>query len=76
MQYLSQRAINGSGSVSLDHLVGEREQIRRQFKADRFRGLQVDHKQIFGRLLERQIGGLSTLENPIDQGGGAFEGIL
>jgi predicted PurR-regulated permease PerM len=33
-------AINGSGPVSFDHFVGEGEQIRRQFEADRFRSLQ------------------------------------
>ncbi len=49
-----------------DHLVGKREQIRGQFKADRLRGLQVDHKQIFGRFLERQISRLGAPENPID----------
>jgi hypothetical protein len=43
----SVEAIKGSGPVSLNHLVDEREQIWRQFKANRFRGLQVDHKQIF-----------------------------
>ena len=32
-------AINGSGPVSFDHFVGEGEQIRRQFEADRFRSL-------------------------------------
>ena len=52
---------------SFYHLIGERKYVRRQFKADRFRSLQVDHKQIARRFLERQIGGLGTLENPIDQ---------
>ena len=47
----------------LDHLVGEREQLRRNFEAKRLRGLQIDHKLELGRLNDREIGRLGALEN-------------
>src|ERR1700733_9961482 len=63
-------------ACSFDHLVGQRQHRRWNFEIDRFRSLEVEHEQIARRLFEREIGGLRSLENPIDQGGGAFEGFL
>jgi hypothetical protein len=31
----------------LNHLVGEREQVRRHVEAERFRGLEIDHQVEF-----------------------------
>ena len=50
-------------AASLDHLVGEREQLVGDFKAERLRGLEVDHEFEFCRLHNRQIGRLLALEN-------------
>src|SRR4030088_3354726 len=44
-----------------DHIVNEREQVRRDFNAERPRGLEVDHKLEFCRLLDGQIGWLRAL---------------
>src|SRR6266704_3681612 len=48
---------------SLDHLVGEREQIVGDFDAERLGGLQVQHELEFGQLKHRQIRGLGPLED-------------
>src|SRR5450756_2956272 len=56
-----------------DHLVGQRQHRRWNFETDRFRSLEVEHKQITRRLFERKIGGLRSLEDTINHGGGAFE---
>jgi hypothetical protein len=49
---------------SLDHLVGEREQIVGDSEAERLGGFQVDDEMELGRLLHGQIRRLRTLENP------------
>src|SRR5215472_8001912 len=51
-------------AVSLDHLVGEREQIVGDFDAERSGCLEVDHELEFDRLQDRQVGGPCALENP------------
>jgi hypothetical protein len=48
---------------SLDHLVGEREQLRRNFDAKCLRRIEVDNQLKFGRLQYRQLGGLRALKN-------------
>src|SRR5271169_3231618 len=52
-------------TVSLfDHVVGECQQLRWHFEAERLGGLEVDHELEFGGLHDRQVGGLLPLENP------------
>ena len=46
----------------LDHLVGERKQLRWNFESERLGGLEVGDEFEFGRLHHRQIGGLGALE--------------
>src|SRR6266852_3880581 len=51
--------------VSLfDHLVGEREDLWRNFEPQSPRGLEVDDELELGDLLDGQIDGLLALENP------------
>ena len=40
---------------SLDHLVGEREQLWRNFQAERLRGFEIDNQLELGRLLDGQV---------------------
>src|SRR5262245_56665579 len=46
-----------------DHLVGAGEQRRGDFDVEQSCSLEVDHQLEFGRLHNRQIGGLSALED-------------
>jgi hypothetical protein len=52
-------------------LAMSREQRRRDFDADRFGGVQIDHQLVLGRLLDGQFCGINPLENLIYVGGGA-----
>src|SRR5215475_15867401 len=56
-----------------DHLVGEREQHRRNRQAERLGGLQIDDEIEFNRLLDRQIGRLRSAQNPVNITSGAPE---
>src|SRR5262249_58344658 len=49
--------------TSLDHLVGEREQLVGILQSECFGSLEVDHKLKLGRLYDRQVGRLLALEN-------------
>jgi hypothetical protein len=49
-----------------DHLVGEQQHRLGNAQAERLRGLDVDRELELGRLLNRQIAGISTLEDAID----------
>src|SRR5215468_12165142 len=50
---------------SLDHLVGEREQLVWNIEAQRLGGLEVDHQLEFNRLHHRKVLGLRSIENPL-----------
>jgi hypothetical protein len=52
-----------SRAILLDHLVGGRKQSRRNLNAKFLRALEVDEQVEFGRLLEREFGGVSAVEN-------------
>src|SRR5262245_44300674 len=52
---------------SLDHLVSEDVELRRDSHAKRVGGLAIDHQVEFRRLLNRQIAGLCALENLVDK---------
>src|SRR5262245_29592265 len=56
-----------------DHLVGEREQRRRNRQAERLGDLQIDDEIEFNRLLDRQIGRLRSAQNPVNITSGAPE---
>ena len=54
----------------LDH-IGAGEQWGQHVEAERFRGLEINHKLVLGRLLYPKIGGLLALEDAIDMAGGS-----
>ena len=49
-----------------DHLVGAGEYCRRNCKAQRLRGFQIDHQLELGRRLHWEVGRLLAFENAID----------
>ncbi len=50
----------GKSSDSIDHLVGDRKDARRNGQAEGPGGLEVDHQLELGRLHDRQVGRLLT----------------
>ena len=48
----------------LDHLVSEREHLRRQLDAESFGGFEIEDQFKLGGLHNRQVRRLLTLENP------------
>src|SRR5216683_851448 len=50
-----------------DHLVGEGQQCRGNFQAERLSRLEIEHQLEFGWLLDRQIAGLGALEDLVDE---------
>jgi hypothetical protein len=49
-----------------DHLVGDRQQIVRNFNAERSRGLKVDHELELRHLQNRQVSRLLAFEDATD----------
>jgi hypothetical protein len=49
-----------------DHLIGSRQQQRRDSEADRVGGLEINNQCVLGRRLHWQIGGLLAFEDAID----------
>src|SRR5262249_29724071 len=64
------RHMQCSNCSLFDHLVGAREQQRRNVETDRFGGGEVDDELKLGGLLDRQIAWFFTLEDTIDIGRG------
>src|SRR5262245_34256607 len=62
--------------TSFDHLVGERDDPRRDFEAECFRGFQIEDELEFGRLLNWKVGGFGTLEDLVDVAGGTPKQVL
>src|SRR5262249_25683080 len=58
-----------------DHLVCDGEYARRNGEAERLGGVKVDHELELGRLHDRQVGGLGTLENAARVDAGLTIGI-
>jgi diguanylate cyclase (GGDEF)-like protein/PAS domain S-box-containing protein len=52
-----------------NHLVGAGEERRRDCDTQRLRSHQVDYQFVFGRRLDREIGRIFTLQNPVDVAG-------
>jgi hypothetical protein len=65
------RAITGSRPFSLDHLVGDRQERRRDRESQRFCRLEIDHKLELCRAFDGQVGGLGALKDFVDEPGGA-----
>src|SRR5262245_64190387 len=60
-------------SSAFDDLVGAGKDCRRNGEAESLRGLEVDEEFEFGRLFDRQIGGLFAFENLVNIGTGTSE---
>src|SRR5262249_15249031 len=60
-----------TSAVSFDQLIGEREQIVRNFDAECLSGGEIYDQFVFGPKFDRQVAGLFALENPTDVDTGA-----
>jgi hypothetical protein len=67
---LSPRPGRAGACVSLDHLVGESEQLRWHGDAESFSGFKVDHQFELGRLFHRDVGWLRPAQNLVSKIGG------
>src|SRR5437763_1916213 len=57
-------------AYSLDHLVGAREDRRRDRQTERIGGLQIDDESVFGSLLYGQVRWFHALQDLVDVGSG------
>src|SRR5215469_8521972 len=57
---------NRSKEQTYSHFVGAGKHTRRNGQTQRLHGLEVDHKPVFGRRLDWEIGRLLALKNSID----------
>src|SRR6266851_6332169 len=71
----SKRADEGSAIHLLDHLIRPLQERRRDRQAEGLGGLEIDDEFILGRLLDRKVGGLRALEDPVHVSGGAAKEI-
>src|SRR5262249_47072055 len=60
---ICRRAMGEEGGESLDHLVGNREQRRRDFEAERLSRFAVKDEFELVHLLDRQLSGFDALKN-------------
>src|SRR5262245_16112810 len=77
--YVPTTAVSGMAAPEgrlFDHLVGAREQDRRDIETQGPCRLQVDHELELGPLLDRQIGWLCPFEDLVDEDGGAVPHIF
>src|SRR5205085_4015708 len=58
-----------------NHLIGPRNHRFRDRKAERFGGLQINHKAEPARLLEWQVGGLGAFQDTIDERCGSLSDL-
>src|SRR6476619_77495 len=63
MALAPQGRLRSSSLISLDHLVGEREQLIRHFEPKRFGGFEVDDEFELVYLFNRQVSGVDALKN-------------
>jgi hypothetical protein len=57
------RTVHCNKQLLFDHLVGEREQPRRNCETERFGDLEIDHELKLGWLHDWQVGRLGAFEN-------------
>ena len=69
----NKRHMQRSKITLLDHLVGEREQPRRNCETERFGDLEIDHELELGRLLDWHVGRLGAAQNLVAKFCGATE---
>ena len=66
---------SGHQALLFNYLIRERNQPRRNSKSERFGGLKINHEFVFGRLKDRQVGRLRTVEDLSDVGAGVSVGV-
>src|SRR6516162_623138 len=74
MCHIQTRAMQQKTSL-LNHLLGTREQVGRNFEAQCLCSLEVDDQFEFGRLLDWQIHWLGALEKLVHEASGASVGV-
>ena len=62
--------------VSIDHLVGTQQKFPANCQSESVRRFEIDDELEFGGLLNRQVGGLRALQNPVHISSGWPAGFL